>query len=78
MQGGILSPFLFSIYINSVIIFWCSKWLCYNAEFLKLCNEYNIVVDGNYCMRNVLYNFFILFFLFLLSLHAIVFYLPSW
>ena len=35
-----------------------SNWLCYNAKFLKLCDEYNIVVDGNYCMRNVYLRFY--------------------
>jgi len=41
-------------------LYWCSKWLCYNPKFLKLCNEYNIVVDGrpHYCMRNVYLRFY--------------------
>ena len=39
-------------------LFWCSKWLCYNAKFLKLCSEYKMDVGGNYCMNNVYLRFY--------------------
>jgi len=38
---------------DNKILYWCSKWLCYNAKFLKLCSEYNMEVGSNYCMNNV-------------------------
>jgi len=35
---------------DNKILYWCSKWLCYNAKFSKLCSEYNMNVGSNYCM----------------------------
>jgi len=43
---------------DNKILYGCSKWLCYNAKFLKSCSEYNMDVDSNYCMNNVYLRFY--------------------
>jgi len=69
-------------------LYWCSKWLCYNANFLKLCSEYKMEVGSNYCMNNVYLRFyqvvmdntvqcFFSFFSFF-YLCMLLFRLPSW
>jgi len=35
---------------DNKILYGCSKWLCYNAIFLKLWSEYNMDVGSNYCV----------------------------
>jgi len=57
LQSFIIWQFWFGLKLcDNKILYGCSKWLCYNAKFVKLCSEYNM--DGsNYCMHNVYLRF---------------------